>query len=81
MYSSYPCEISLLLHASEYLLTHISIFILASCLQTYPEQDGKTDGTETTSNLNQKLFFHRLGWDQKDDVLVAETPEHPKWMM
>ena len=50
-------------------------------LQSYPLQDGKADGTETTSNLNQKLYFHRLGTEQKEDVLVAEIPEHPKWMM
>jgi len=44
------------------------------------EQEGKTDGTETTSNVHQKLFYHRLGTDQKEDVLFAEFPEHPKWM-
>jgi len=48
---------------------------------SYPLQDGKADGTETTSNLNQKLYFHRLGTEQKEDVLVAEIPEHPKWMI
>lgn len=47
----------------------------------YPEQEGKSDGTETTSNLNQKLFYHRLGTDQSEDVLVAEFPDNPKWMI
>ncbi|WAR17955.1 PPCE-like protein [Mya arenaria] len=27
----------------------------------YPEGDGKADGTETTSNLHQKLYYHVLG--------------------
>ncbi|KAK6168033.1 hypothetical protein SNE40_021939 [Patella caerulea] len=47
----------------------------------YPEQEGKVDGTETTSNVDQKLFYHKLGTDQSQDILVAEFPEHPKWMI
>ncbi|XP_052096936.1 prolyl endopeptidase-like [Mytilus californianus] len=47
----------------------------------YLKQEGKSDGTETTSNVNQKLFYHRLGDDQSKDVLVAEFPDNPKWMM
>uniref|UniRef100_A0A0B7BF62 Prolyl endopeptidase n=1 Tax=Arion vulgaris TaxID=1028688 RepID=A0A0B7BF62_9EUPU len=47
----------------------------------YPEQEGKADGTETTSNINQKLFYHKLGDAQSEDVLVAEIPQHPRWMI
>lgn len=47
----------------------------------YPDQDGKSDGTETTSNLNQKLYYHVLGQEQSKDVLVAEFPDNPKWMI
>ncbi|XP_028820544.1 prolyl endopeptidase isoform X1 [Denticeps clupeoides] len=46
---------------------------------SYPKQDGKTDGTETTSNLNQKLYYHVIGTSQSEDILVAEFPDHPKW--
>ena len=56
-------------------------FFLFFFLQQYPEHDGKSDGTETTANLNQKLFYHRLGTSQSEDVLVAEFPDNPKWMM
>nr|KAG5701107.1 hypothetical protein BaRGS_002583 [Batillaria attramentaria] len=35
----------------------------------YPDQEGKSDGTETTSNLHQKLYYHRLGTDQDQDIL------------
>lgn len=37
-------------------------------------------GTETSTNLHQKLFYHVLGTPQSEDVLVAEFPDHPKWM-
>ncbi|KAL8591735.1 hypothetical protein ACOMHN_032277 [Nucella lapillus] len=47
----------------------------------YPVSDGKSDGTETTSNLHHKLYYHRLGTDQSQDVLAAEIPEQPKWMI
>ncbi|CAG5133432.1 unnamed protein product, partial [Candidula unifasciata] len=47
----------------------------------YPKQQGKADGTETTSSLHQKLYYHKLGTSQEEDVLVAETPEHPQWMI
>uniref|UniRef100_A0A4W3JN66 Prolyl endopeptidase n=1 Tax=Callorhinchus milii TaxID=7868 RepID=A0A4W3JN66_CALMI len=45
----------------------------------YPEQDGKCDGTETTSNLHQKLYYHILGTPQAQDILCAEYPDNPKW--
>ncbi|XP_076808880.1 prolyl endopeptidase-like isoform X1 [Clavelina lepadiformis] len=46
----------------------------------YVDQEGKTDGTEVTSNINQKLFYHRLGTKQSDDVLFAEFKDNPRWM-
>ncbi|KAG7331815.1 hypothetical protein KOW79_005784 [Hemibagrus wyckioides] len=46
----------------------------------YPEQEGKSDGTETSTNLNQKLYYHVLGSPQSQDVLCAEFPDQPKWM-
>ncbi|MBN3305721.1 PPCE endopeptidase, partial [Amia calva] len=46
----------------------------------YPVQDGKSDGTETSTNLHQKLHYHVLGTPQSEDVLCAEFPENPKWM-
>ncbi|KAH8246746.1 hypothetical protein KR038_004450 [Drosophila bunnanda] len=45
----------------------------------YPDQDGKTDGSETKQNENQKLYYHRIGESQDKDTLVVEFPEEPSW--
>ncbi|CAH1772327.1 unnamed protein product [Owenia fusiformis] len=60
--------------------THDHKGIFYNC---YPEtvQEGKSDGTETTTNVNQKLFYHRLGEDQSKDTLCGEFLDHPKWMI
>lgn len=31
------------------------------------------------TNLNQKLYLHRLGDAQEKDQLIYERPDHPKW--
>ena len=31
------------------------------------------------TNLNQKLFYHRVGSSQSDDVLVYKRPDEPTW--
>lgn len=45
------------------------------------DQMGKTDGSETDQNHNQKLYYHRIGTMQEEDVLVAEFPEEPEFRM
>ncbi|XP_062890055.1 prolyl endopeptidase-like [Mobula hypostoma] len=45
----------------------------------YPDQEGIADGTETTSNIHQKLYYHVLGTNQTEDILCAEFPDNPKW--
>uniref|UniRef100_A0A8C9SQT0 Prolyl endopeptidase n=1 Tax=Scleropages formosus TaxID=113540 RepID=A0A8C9SQT0_SCLFO len=47
---------------------------------SYPTQEGKSDGTETSTNLHQKLYYHVLGTPQAQDILCAEFLDHPKWM-
>lgn len=58
--------------------THDHKGVFYSC---YPEQQGKTDGSETTSNENHKLFYHRIGTQQSEDILVVEFTHEPKWRM
>ncbi|KAK6474583.1 prolyl endopeptidase-like isoform X2 [Huso huso] len=56
--------------------THDDRGVFYNC---YPRQEGKADGTETTTNLHQKLYYHVIGTDQSQDILVAEFPDNPKW--
>uniref|UniRef100_A0A4W3HPQ4 Prolyl endopeptidase n=1 Tax=Callorhinchus milii TaxID=7868 RepID=A0A4W3HPQ4_CALMI len=57
--------------------THDGKGIFYNC---YQKQDGKNDGTETSTNLDQKLYYHILGTEQSKDILSAEFPDYPKWM-
>ncbi|XP_051880042.1 prolyl endopeptidase-like isoform X2 [Pristis pectinata] len=57
--------------------THDAKGIFYNC---YLKQDGKSDGTETSVNLHQKLYYHKLGFQQSEDILCAEFPDYPKWM-
>lgn len=41
--------------------------------------DGKAQGSETCLNENQKVFYHRVGESQENDILVAEFPDKPNW--
>ncbi|GAB4546199.1 MAG: prolyl oligopeptidase family serine peptidase [Phycisphaerales bacterium] len=33
----------------------------------------------TALNINSKIYYHRIGTDQSEDVLVFERPDEPKW--
>ncbi len=41
-----------------------------------PPEAGKT---YQSLNINQKLFYHRLGAPQSDDVIVYYRPDQPEW--
>jgi prolyl oligopeptidase len=44
--------------------------------QRYDEPEG---GAFQKVNLNQKVFYHRIGTAQQLDVLVYRRPDHPEW--
>ena len=43
----------------------------------FPEP--KPGETFQSLNVDMKLYYHRVGTPQRDDVLVYERPDHPKW--
>ena len=43
----------------------------------FPEP--KSGETFQSLNVDMKLYYHRVGTPQRDDVLVYERPDHPKW--
>lgn len=46
----------------------------------YSRYDAPEEGEEFQSlNLNMKLFYHRVGTPQSEDVLVYHRPEQPEW--
>lgn len=47
----------------------------------YPETSDDATGTQAGELSNQKIFYHRVGTEQKDDIKVVEFKDHPKWML
>ncbi|MFO0429480.1 MAG: prolyl oligopeptidase family serine peptidase [Planctomyces sp.] len=43
----------------------------------YPEP--AKDAAFQSLNLNMKVYYHRIGTAQSQDVLVYERPDHPEW--
>ena len=46
----------------------------------YARYDAPQEGDEFQSlNLNQKVYYHRVGTSQQEDRLIYERPDHPDW--
>src|SRR5262249_39924232 len=45
----------------------------------YGRFDEPTGSKFTALNLNQKVFYHKLGTKQSEDRLVYRRPDHPRW--
>ena len=48
----------------------------------YPDDvAGAASGTETVSNTNHQIWYHRLGTPQAQDAFCFATPEGPTWIL
>lgn len=45
----------------------------------YPAPDERTAYSQP--NQNHRLYYHRLGTDQSEDILIHERPDNPEWHM
>uniref|UniRef100_A0A915LMN1 Prolyl endopeptidase n=1 Tax=Meloidogyne javanica TaxID=6303 RepID=A0A915LMN1_MELJA len=54
---------------------------LVPCLCKYPEVKTTTEGSSTEKHEYHSLYFHRLGTDSKDDVLVYERRDYPGYFI
>ena len=59
--------------------THDHAGIFYGC---YPDHSAdKASGRDTAQQANQKLYYHRIGTPQTEDVLCCEFPDRPKMTM
>ncbi|XP_065224312.1 prolyl endopeptidase-like [Planococcus citri] len=47
----------------------------------YRDENVKTDGSSTDPVKNQKLYYHLLGTEQKNDLVIAEFPDNPDYTL
>ena len=50
-------------------------------LQKYPAMERASDGTATEKGKHHTLYYHRIGTKQSDDVLIAQFPHEPDFMV
>ncbi len=50
-------------------------------LQHYPDFQGNPEGSDTGSNEDQKISYHKLGTSQDEDIIVVEFLDKPKNIM
>lgn len=48
--------------------------------ERYPEPDTKSAGSETHRITHQKVYFHKLGTPQSEDVLCYEDLDNSEWI-
>lgn len=47
----------------------------------YPLQAGIAEGTETDLSVYHTLYYHLLNTEQSEDILKADFPDNPKWII
>lgn len=47
----------------------------------YSRYNPSEEGDLKEANVHQKVYYHRLGTPQSEDVLVYERPDEPQWIL
>ncbi|XP_015792125.1 prolyl endopeptidase isoform X2 [Tetranychus urticae] len=47
----------------------------------YPKLADTFDGSENVKCVDHKMYYHKVGTPQENDVLVVEFPEYPEWVI
>ena len=45
------------------------------------EGRSEASGTDPTGLKHHKLYYHVVGTEQAEDILVAEFPDEPQWLL
>jgi hypothetical protein len=56
--------------------------ILGIFFQCYPDlSQSQIEDVGGLECSNQKLYYHLIGTEQEEDILIAEFPQNPNYMM
>ena len=49
--------------------------------KTAAKSGDEASGTDPTGLKHHRLYYHVVGTEQADDILVAEFPDEPQWLL
>ena len=49
--------------------------------KTAAKSGDEASGTDPTGLKHHRLYYHVVGTEQAEDILVAEFPDEPQWLL